>query len=192
MTELRKDPKVIASAQKRLVPGERVLWAAKQPGLGRRGLMAVATVALWLLAVWGLFSLTSGGGVMILWLAMTSPFLLWWAARMLRRYFLATDRRVIFISPVWPTRWSYWNYSEMDVHWVRHGMRRNVIDFKPFARGRPMGKRTWEVYPTDIEGVPDIEILREIILAQIANNPIPVDEEHRKGPRPSMPGTRTG
>jgi hypothetical protein len=199
MAELRKDPKVIASAQKRLVPGERILWAARQRGIGKRGLAVFAAVALWTIALSGLAtlisspSLTSFLGFMAFWFTMSSPFLGYWTLQTMSRRFLVTDRRVLFVSGVWPFRWAYWNHSELDVHWLRFGTGRNVIHFKPFMRGLPDRVSQPSSYPNYAESIPDIEAVRETILAQIALNPEPVEEaDPRKRPRPPVHGTRTG
>jgi len=118
---------------------------------------------------------------------------------MLSRRFVATDRRVLFISGAWPFRWSYWNYSEMDVHWVRFGKGRNIIHLLPFSGGMPRWVARGAVYPNYVENVPEIESVRELILEQIARRPDPVEEpvKSRKprgpsGPRPRIHGTRTG
>lgn len=199
MTELRKDPKVIASAQKRLVRGESVLWAARQRGVGKRGLSVFAATALGNVAMLGVATLTISPnlttffGFAALWLTVSSPFLAHWILEMVSRRFLVTDRRVLYVSAIWPFRWSYWNHSELDVHWVRFGTGRNVIHFQPFMRGLPDWIAQPSIYPAYVENIPDIETVRETILAQITRNPEPVEEaDPRKVPRPSMPGTRTG
>jgi hypothetical protein len=196
MVELRKDPKVIATARKHLVPGECVLWAARHPFRGRRSLLHFAALPLGLLAVAGIMSLiVSGNFSGYLWFLafiaiISSPSLVFGTLEMIFRQFLVTDRRVIFVSAFWPFRWSYWNHSELDAHWIRHGKDRNVIHLKPFVRGVPSFYWRHAVYPNHIENIPDIEAVREAILVQIANNPTPI--ETRSSPRPSMPGTRTG
>jgi hypothetical protein len=192
MAEVKKDPKVIASARKHLVLGERVLWAARQRGVGKRGFVAMTAVPIFFLSLWGMCAAMGFPNSIIYFLVVVSPGLLWWAAQNFSSCFLVTDRRVIYISATWPFRSYYWNHSELDAHWIRLGQGRNVIHFKPFVRGGLNGRYTFEIYPNYVENVPDIESVREIILTQIASRPTIVDEAGRaKGPRPSMPGTRT-
>jgi hypothetical protein len=196
MAELKKDPKVIASARKHLVTGERVLWAARHPVIGRRSLLHFSAQISALFTVAGIMALFASGSfngylrflafIAIIW----SPHLVFGTLEMIFRQFLVTDRRVIFVSAFWPFRSSYWNHSELDAHWIRHGKDRNVIHLKPFVRGVPSFTWRHAVYPNHIENIPDIEAVRETILAQIAISPAPV--ETRSSPRPPMPGTRTG
>ena len=193
---MEKDPRTIHLARRYLVPGETVLWAALQRGLGRRGLFVVGAVAFYFVAIWAITSLMGGPSLILLWLVPASPFLLWWMVEMVSRRFIATDRRVLFVSAVWPFRWSYWNYSEMDEHWVRFGKGRSIIHFRPFSRGTPGWVYNWAVYPTYVENVHDIESVRDLILAHIAQKPAPVEEEGNKNrkrrPQPPIHGTRTG
>lgn len=198
MAELKQDPKVIASARKHLVAGERVLWAAWHPLIGRRSLLHFSALISGPFIFAGIMALFVSGSfngypMFVAFIAIVlSPHLVFGTLEMIFRQFLVTDRRVIFVSAFWPFRWSYWNHSELDAHWIRHGKDRNVIHLKPFARCVPSFNWHHTVYPDHIENIADIEAVRETILAQIANSPAPIVEEHLKGPRPSMPGTWTG
>lgn len=198
MAELSKDPKTIAAARRHLLPDETVLWAARQRGVGRRGVMVFAANGCFALAVWGITALMGTPGFIVPWLVLASPFYLFWTMEMLSRRFIATDRRVVFISGAWPFRWSYWNYAELDVNWVRFGKGRSIIHLLPFPRGIPRWVSNGAVYPNYVENVRDIEPLRELILAHIARSPEPVAEPakfrklRKKGPRHPVHGTRTG
>jgi hypothetical protein len=197
MAELKKDPKVIASAQKRLVPGERVLWAARQPPFDRKIPEHLAWTVLFMIGMAGLMSLVVTGhvrsfpGTFMLILIVFVPHLTFWTLEMMSRQFLVTDRRVIFISAFWPFRWSYWNHLELDVEKVRLDRNRKVIHLGPRPRGIPPLNWKHAVYPHHVENVPDIEAVRETILKQIALSPPPVAGE-RDRKRWPMPGTRTG
>lgn len=195
MQEPQKDPKVIRAGRHRLVAGETVLWACAQRGLGRRGLVVLGAVALAYLAMWAALAKGSLIGVLILF-AISSPFLLWWLAEMMARSFIATDRRVIFISRIWPHRWSYWNYAEMNAPLVQVGKGKRIIHLQQFvlaAHGEPTWVSRGAVYPGYIERVPDIESVRELILAHIARMPAPIAEPKKStDQRPRIFGTRTG
>lgn len=195
MAELRKDPKVIASAQKRLVPGERVLWAARQPPFDRKIPEHLAWSVLFVLGMAVLMSLGFAGpwsfpGAFMLGLVIFVPHLTFWTLEMMSRQFLVTDRRVIFISAFWPFRWSYWNHSELDVDQVRFSSNRKAIHLGPRPRGIPLMKWNHAVYPHHIEHVSDMEAVRETILKQIALSPPPVAAMDKK--RWPVHGTRTG
>ncbi len=140
-------------------------------------------------------------GLLLMWLILSSPFLAWWLLEMLTKSFVATDRRVIFRSRVWPHRWSYWNYAELNEHLVRVGSPKRIIHLSLFmmgARGEPSWQYNWAVYPTYIENVPDVEAVRELILEKIRNKPAPVDDSGKppaQEPQRTYPpvyGTRTG
>jgi len=199
MVDLRKDPRVIASAHKHLLPGEHVLWAARHPAIGKRSLLQAAIIMLSLLVIVGIMTLIASGdfkaypAIAVFILVFFSPQLTLRTLEMMSRQFLVTDRRVIFVSAFWPFRSSYCNHAELDVHWISFGKGRNVIHLKPFARGIPAFYWRHAVYPDHIENIPDIEAVRETILAQIARNPAPVEEKARlsRSRRPSVPGTRT-
>ncbi len=200
MQELQKDPKVIRAARAHLVPGETILWACAQHVLGRRGLLVLGATLTWYFAIWTAMVLMAGGplGALVFPMSLTAPFLFWWLVEMMARAFIATDRRVIFISRVWPFRWSYWNYAEMNEHLVRVGLDRNIIHFDQFnmhGRGVPNWVYNLSVYPTYVENVHDIESVRDLILAGIAQKPAPVEDAGKpseNGPRPTVHGTRTG
>lgn len=161
--------------------------------------MVFAAHGLWMLGIWSITTLMGAPSFILGWLVLSSPFYLFWTVEMLSRRFIATNRRVLFISGAWPFRSSYWNYSELDVHWLRFGKGRNIINLLPFTRGVPNWGTRGAVYPNYIENVPDIEAVRELILEQIARKPEPVEEPVKsrkprgpRGPRPRIHGTRTG
>ena len=195
MQELEQDPKVISAAHGLLVPGETVLWASAQRGLGLRAMLAVGAVFLAYLVVSAL--LAKGNLIATLWVfAIFSFFLISWLREMFARSFVATDRRVIFLSRIKPFRSSYWNYSELDVHWIRFGKGRNIIHLLALKRGLPNWVPRGAVYPNYVENVPGIESVREFILQQIAHKPAPVEEPAKlrkaRGPSPRIHGTRSG
>lgn len=197
MVELRKDPKVIAAAHKRLVHGERVLWAARQPPLDWRIVSGLAKMLLGLLASSAIiiFVVTQDlkfyPGFALLSLIVFSPHIVLWTLEMMSRQFLVTDRRVIFVSAFWPFRWCYWNHSELDAGWIHLGRGHNVIHFGRHPHGIPRLKWNHAVYAHHVENVAGIETVRETILAQIALNPPPAQGgKDRKNP--PVPGTRTG
>lgn len=179
MEDLEKDPRAIKAASAYLVRGESVLWAARQYGLGRRGITVVFAHALFWLVVWTLTLIMALPSAIFFYLALASPFYFWWLVEMLSRQFVATDRRVLFISSAWPFRCAYWNFAEMNEPLVRLGKDRGIIHLGHFmirSRGIPIFVYNLAVYPTYLENVREIEHVRSLILSQIARGPAPIEE----------------
>lgn len=169
MAELKKDPKVVRAILPRLAPGETVLWASAQHGLGRRGVVVLGSALAGNFAICAIMVLFARAPfeAIVYPLSFSAPFLGWWVVEMMARSFIATDRRIIFLSRVWPRRRSYWNYADLNVPLVEVGRNKKIIHLSHFIiRGHdePAWVYNLAVYPTYIEQVPDIEAVRSLIL----------------------------
>lgn len=184
MVELERDPKSIAAFRGRLAPREVVLWADSQRGPGKRELKWLVPVGIVVTTVVAIVAALAPAAtvlIAILW----GPSIGWTILRLRSRHFAVTDKRVLFVSSVWPRISGAWALHELNPHLVRHGEGRSIIHLSQahFPMGlMPLG--FWSdlharEIPTYIENVPNIEAVRQLILRTIATAP-PLEPADRK------------
>lgn len=195
MQELAHNPKSMNAVRSVLAPRETVLWADRQRGPGKREakiLVIGCVIVTSILAAILIFAPAAIFIFALLW----GPSICWAILRLHARHFAITDRRVIFVSAIWPRISGAWEHHDLNPHLVRHAEGRAIIHLTQshlFFEMRPLGFWSqWysRVIPTYIENVPNIETVRQLLLREIATASPP--EPVARRPSRVVHGTMTG
>ena len=179
------DPKIEPRILPLLSKGEQLLWAAKRQGPSSRqwkelwialivaGIVIAATTfwfgpyaVIWLVAINLLFHM---------------PSVIWNSVAQWSYVFALTDQRVIFMRSLPPSNWLSVHLTDVNPHWVRFGEGKGIIQLagKVTTRG-PWNWWQARTIRAFIEGVPNLEDVRALILERAASAKPPNPELQRQ------------
>ena len=195
------DPETDPEAEKDMAPvlkrDERLIWAARRrkPGyMTRFGTYIWSAVFVSLSAI--VIINGSYGGVILLGIMFLPGLYLGSLSPWFVTYGL-TDKRFYIVCRLPPRSWETLNLVDWDTNWIRFGAGKNRIHLAyhgPAHRPGWWNKSQYRRCQADIENIPDLEAVRELLLKKIGSSERP-DEETRikKKPRkPVVSGTMTG